>query len=209
MVPGSFVFLERFPLSANGKVDRTALAGLAEHSTPAAQFVAARTAAEVQLAAIWAGVLGREQVGIHDNFFELGGDSILSLQVVARARQAGLQLTPKLIFQHQSIAELAPLAAAGTGAVAVGRRAGDGERSAAFDTHPTAFSGQRRAQPEHYNQALMLQVPAGVSAPVLAQAVEQLLVHHDALRLRFRDGAGGWQQCMGAQEEETVFTHYD
>ena len=63
---------------------------------------------EQALADIWAAGAARERVGIHDNFFELGGDSILSIQIVARARQAGLQLTPRQLFQHQTIAALAP-----------------------------------------------------------------------------------------------------
>src|SRR5207253_880152 len=68
---------------------------------------APRTRVEEQLARIWAEVLGVERVGIHDNFFMLGGDSILSIQVIARAHQAGLQLTPGQMFQHQTLAELA------------------------------------------------------------------------------------------------------
>jgi len=73
----------------------------------AEDFIAPHTSVEKQLAFIWAQVIGLEQVGIHDNFFELGGDSILSLQIVSRANQAGLHLTLKDIFQHQTIAELA------------------------------------------------------------------------------------------------------
>src|SRR6218665_1895135 len=89
MVPSAFVCLDALPLTANGKVDRKALPS--PETTRAAEqrpHVAPRTAQERTLADIWTKVLGVERVGIHDNFFELGGDSIVSLQVIARARQA-------------------------------------------------------------------------------------------------------------------------
>src|SRR5205085_2450638 len=73
-------------------------------------YVAPRTPAEQELVRIWAEVLGVERVGVEDNFFGLGGDSILSIQVVSRARRAGLRLTSKDIFLYQTIAELAPIA---------------------------------------------------------------------------------------------------
>src|SRR3989440_7756115 len=70
-------------------------------------FEAPRTRTERTLAAVWSEVLGIKQVGIHDNFFEMGGVSILSLQAVARARESGIELTPKQLFQQQTVAELA------------------------------------------------------------------------------------------------------
>jgi len=73
---------------------------------------APRTKAEALLAEIWAKVLGLPRVGVHDNFFEAGGDSILTIQIVARANRAGLNLSPKLLFQHPTIAELAAAATA-------------------------------------------------------------------------------------------------
>ena len=69
-----------------------------------------RTSVEAVLAGIWAAVLKLERVGIYDNFFELGGDSILGIQIIARANQAGLRLTTKQLFQHQTVAELAAVA---------------------------------------------------------------------------------------------------
>src|SRR5439155_13942464 len=107
MVPQAFVVLDAFPLSPNGKLDRKALPAPDPSALAAVGYVAPRTDAERVLAGIWAEVLGVAQVGVEDNFFELGGDSILSIQVVSRARQAGLGLTSKDIFLYQSIAELA------------------------------------------------------------------------------------------------------
>src|SRR5205814_7659861 len=102
MVRAAFVLLDRLPLTPNGKVDRAALP--LPDVRPADGAVAPRTPAEAALAAIWADVLRVETVGIHDNFFELGGDSIRAIQVVARASRAGLKLTPKQLFLHQTIA---------------------------------------------------------------------------------------------------------
>jgi acyl-coenzyme A synthetase/AMP-(fatty) acid ligase/acyl carrier protein len=108
MVPSIFVQLEAIPLTPNGKADRKALP---EPDTTRPEldnaFIAPRTPIETKLAEIWAEVLRVERVGIRDNFFELGGDSILSLQIVAKANQTGLKLTPKELFNHQTIAELA------------------------------------------------------------------------------------------------------
>ena len=98
--------LDALPLTPNGKLDRRALP--APGRDPAAAGDAPpRTPAEQALAAIWAEVLGTARVGVDDNFFELGGDSILSIQVVSRARQAGLAWSSRDLFRHQTVAELA------------------------------------------------------------------------------------------------------
>jgi len=101
---------------------------------------------------IWAEVRV-EQVGIHDNFFELGGDSILSIQIVAKANKAGLQLTPKQLFAHQTIAELAAMA---------GIRTIQAEQGLVTGTLPlTPFSSgslNRITDPHHWNQAVFLEM---------------------------------------------------
>ncbi|WP_437713070.1 amino acid adenylation domain-containing protein [Sorangium sp. So ce448] len=118
MVPAVIVALPALPLTANGKIDRAALpeperAGAQE----AGGFVAPRNEVEAILAQIWADILRVERVGIHDNFFSLGGDSIRSLQVIARANQRGVKLSPKDLFDHPTVAAAAavaiPTAAAG------------------------------------------------------------------------------------------------
>ena len=108
MLPAAFVFLSALPVIPNGKVDRRALP-LPDTARPALDtgFVAPRTPEEEILAAIWAQVLGLEQVGVHDNFFELGGDSILSIQVLARAKGRGLSFSLQQLFQYQTIDKLA------------------------------------------------------------------------------------------------------
>ena len=107
MVPAQLVALERLPRTPNGKLDRKALPE-PEWQTRALRVPA--TQAEIVLASIWQRVLGLEQVGLDDNFFESGGDSIVSIQVVSQAREAGWQLTPRQVFQHQTLAALAAAA---------------------------------------------------------------------------------------------------
>jgi amino acid adenylation domain-containing protein len=107
MVPAAFVSLPALPRGTGGKVDRAAL------PAPAAQagaFTAPRNETERTIAAIWAAVLRLPRVGVHDDFFELGGDSIVSIQVAARAARAGLTLTPLDVFRHPTVALSAAVA---------------------------------------------------------------------------------------------------
>uniref|UniRef100_UPI000E5554A8 non-ribosomal peptide synthetase n=1 Tax=Paraburkholderia phosphatilytica TaxID=2282883 RepID=UPI000E5554A8 len=113
MVPSSLHVLDALPLTANGKVDRAALPAIADAQACAGGgTVAPRNDAERALHAIWRAVLRREVIGVTDNFFEIGGDSILSLQIIARARRAGLKLTPKQVFAHPTIEAAARVAVA-------------------------------------------------------------------------------------------------
>ena len=131
-------------------------------------------------------MLGLDRVGIDDNFFALGGDSIMSIQLVSRARKAGLVITPRAVFQHQTVAALAAIAGvvAGTAPevpdIAVG----------ALPATPIMRWLIERGGPiERFNQAMLLQVPAGLREDHLVAALQALLDHHDALRLRMV-GAG-------------------
>src|SRR4029077_2069690 len=108
MVPAAFVVLDRLPLTANGKLDRRALP--TPDLRPTGEQRGPRTPQEEMLCALFAEVLGLERVGIDDNFFALGGDSIMSIQLVSRARQAGLLITPRAVFEHQTVAALAAAA---------------------------------------------------------------------------------------------------
>jgi aryl carrier-like protein len=106
MIPSHFMTLEALPLTPNGKVDRRSLPLPAESSI--APIVLPQTPIEQQLVEIWQQVLGLPSVSVQDNFFEIGGDSILAIQVIAQARQVGINFLPKQLFQAQTIAELAP-----------------------------------------------------------------------------------------------------
>src|ERR1700726_2406172 len=99
MVPWEYVVLDRLPLTPNGKLDRRALPAPAPRADALRR--APRTPQEEILCALFAEVLGLERVGIEENFFALGGDSIVSMQLVSRARNAGLLITPRAVFAHQ------------------------------------------------------------------------------------------------------------
>ncbi|HSF38965.1 MAG TPA: non-ribosomal peptide synthase/polyketide synthase [Thermoanaerobaculia bacterium] len=195
MVPSLFVRLEALPLTPNGKVDRRALP-VPEGKRPELQagFVAPGTPAEQALTAIWSQVLGVAQVGIHDNFFELGGDSILSIQIVARANQAGLRVTPRQIFLHPTVAGLAAVASAD-----VAPAAEQGPVTGPVPLTPIQhwFFDQGFQVVDHFNQAVLLEVRQPLELKVLEQAVLHLLAHHDALRLRFVQEPSGWRQEIG------------
>lgn len=119
MIPSAFVILKALPLTSNGKLDRQALLDVEQAGQESEHtFVAARTEVELKLAAAWREVFGRDAVGIYDNFFELGGDSILAIRIISKASQAGLILTPKELFECQTIAALAE-AVAGTDGKAI------------------------------------------------------------------------------------------
>lgn len=106
MVPAAFVFLDELPITGNGKVDRKALpAPLFDRTALVGAYVAPRNDTERAVAEIWEQVLGAPRVGVHDNFFELGGDSVLTIQVVARASAAGFPCTPEDLFQNQTVAK--------------------------------------------------------------------------------------------------------
>ncbi|GAA1606701.1 hypothetical protein GCM10009804_73410 [Kribbella hippodromi] len=192
MVPGVYVPVPALPLSPNGKVDRKALAEVPweDHSAGGREYVAPRTAVERQLAQIWQGVLGaRQPIGVHDSFFALGGDSILSLQVVFRARQAGLHFAVKHLFQYQTIAELAPIAQQQQ---APDLRAEQGLVTGPAELTPIQrwFFEQDLSNPNHFNQSVLIDVPAEVD---WERVLRQLLEHHDALRTRFQYDGTEWK----------------
>ncbi|HIP95963.1 MAG TPA: amino acid adenylation domain-containing protein, partial [Anaerolineae bacterium] len=217
MVPSAYVVLDALPLTPSGKVDRQALPA-PDQTRPDLEsvYVAPQTREERILADIWAQVLGVERVGIYDDFFELGGDSILSIQVIARANQTGLQLTPRQLFQAPTIAGLA--AVAGT------ERAIQAEQSIVEGPLPLTpiqrwFFERNLPEPHHWNQALLLEVQQTLEATLLAAAVGHLVAHHDALRLRFtppappesgrEKGGGEWQQVNAGVDGDVPFTWID
>ncbi|MEV1119913.1 non-ribosomal peptide synthase/polyketide synthase [Actinosynnema sp. NPDC049800] len=196
-VPSAFVELDRLPLTPNGKLDKAALP--APQAVAAGEFVAPRTPAEAELARIWAEVLGAERIGVEDNFFAVGGDSILSIQLVSRARQAGLHLTSRDVFRHQTVAELALVV------------------SQAVQTAPEpVFTGPAPLTPiqrwffaeygplAHFTMSLLVELEPAVDAEALRAAVRTVVGHHDALRLRFREVDGRWVQEV-ADTEADVF----
>ncbi|NJC70661.1 amino acid adenylation domain-containing protein [Planosporangium thailandense] len=209
MVPALFVMLDRLPLSPNGKLDRAALPAPAL-SAPV-KGGAARTPGEEQLCALVAEVLGLPEVGVQDDFFALGGDSIISIQLVSRARKAGIILTPKDVFEHKTVAALAAVASSVT---------------AADDDVPDEPVGEVPLTPimrrwrelggpvDGYNQTLALRVPAGLGYRGLLVAVQAVLDRHAVLRGTFVAGGHGTEGALtvppaGAVRAEDCVTRVD
>ncbi|GER90188.1 hypothetical protein KDW_43500 [Dictyobacter vulcani] len=175
-----------------------------------ATYSAPRTPFEQQLSEIWSQVLGLPQVGIHENFFALGGDSILSIQIVARANQTGLNLTPKMLFQHQTIADLARVMAKEEAESAIEAEQGIISGPVVLTPIGHWFIEQQQPQPNHWNQAILVSVRQRLEQTLLEQVVKQMLEHHDALRLRLlQTEANSWQLTQALPDEEVPLTVLD
>ena len=197
MVPQHWLELPTLPLMPNGKLDRKALPR-AEASVQA-DYAAPQSATEKTLAAIWCDVLRVEQVGLDDNFFELGGDSIVSIQVVGRARQAGIAFSPRDLFQHQTVRSLAQVSQA---AVEVSIEQGLIEGSAPLTPVQQWFFGLPIPRRDHWNQSLLLTPRQPLALEPLQAAVLKLIRQHDVLRLRFQRQHQRWTQTHAAMPEQ-------
>ena len=196
MVPAAVVGVEALPLTANGKLDTRALPA-PEYTV--SEYRAAGDPVEEILAAIYADVLGLQRVGVDDSFFDLGGDSILSMQVVARARGAGVICRPRDIFVEQTVARVARVATV----------ADDADRPVDTGIGPVIATPIIRwlhavdGPVDEFNQTVIVQAPAGVTESDVVLVLQTLLDRHAALRLRVDDdGAGGWS--LWVPEDGTV-----
>ncbi len=194
MIPTAFVGLESFPINANGKIDRRVLPAPTSGSSDRA-FAAPTTEAERRLAAIWCDVLRLGTVGIDDSFFELGGDSILAIQVTARARQADVPISAAQLMAHPTIRELAQLAHASLPTAAGSEL--DGTGPVPLTPIQSWFFEQNLADWHHWNQAFLFEAACGIDAAALEAAVARVVSHHDVFRLQFRALNGAGSQTLG------------
>ncbi|SOX53887.1 non-ribosomal peptide synthase/polyketide synthase, partial [Mycobacterium ahvazicum] len=187
MVPASIVVLDALPLTVNGKLDIRALpAPLYRGHEP---YRAPRTAVEEVLVGVYAQVLGVERVGIDESFFDLGGDSIMSMQVVSRARAAGLLCRPRDVIVEQTVAQLARVVTS-TGSESGVADAGVGP---VLVTPIISWLHDVEGAVDEFNQTVVVRAPAKVTQADVVALLQALLDRHAALRLRVDDdGAGGW-----------------
>ena len=202
MVPSAVVVLDELPLLSNGKVNRKALP-LPDQSRPELEraYVAPRNETESALAAIWSDVLGVERVGVEDNFFALGGDSIRSIQVLAKAREANLGLTLQQLFQYQTIGELSVMAGQGAAEEAVARTepwslvsAEDREKlpEDVVDAYPLAelqagmlFHSAYSPETAVYHDVFSCRIRTALDEGLLREAIGRVLSRHAVLRTSF------------------------
>ncbi|MES2894104.1 MAG: non-ribosomal peptide synthase/polyketide synthase [Bacteroidota bacterium] len=198
MVPAAWVQVSSFPLTPNGKIDKRQLPAPEFIQPAVVGYIAPRNQAEKDLAQTWQDLLGLDRVGIEDNFFELGGDSILTIQVVSRAKRLGYNLVPKDLFIHQNIKLLAAaIADRSLGGVAGEQGTLTGE-SGLLPIQQWYF-GKTGHNISHFNQAVLVGISKAVSIEVLESAVTQLLQYHDALRFRFFQRDRKWMQEYGGE----------
>jgi aryl carrier-like protein len=185
-----------------------ALKAVTAHARPELRttYVAPRNLVESTLASIWQQLLAIEKIGVEDNFFDLGGDSVVSLQVASQARQAGLQLTPKQVFQYQTIAELAAVVDSGGPSMA---EQGLVTGSVLLTPIQRWFFRRQFADCHHYNQSVMVELRRRVSDDDLRQSVTAVLHHHDALRMRYAQSDGVWEQRSAGIEDAVPFAVQD
>nr|WP_237710358.1 non-ribosomal peptide synthase/polyketide synthase [Mycobacteroides abscessus] len=181
MVPSAIVVLEALPLTVNGKLDIRALP--APEYQDAERYRAPADAIEETLAGIYAQVLGLDRVGVDDSFFDLGGDSILSMQVVARARACGVVCRPRDIFVEQTVARLAQVVGV------VDEDSGPVDEGVGPVTATPIMRWLRDVEGtgapiDQFNQTVVIQAPAGASESDIEMVLGALLDRHAMLRLR-------------------------
>ncbi|MCX5045885.1 amino acid adenylation domain-containing protein [Aldersonia sp. NBC_00410] len=191
MAPDALVVLAELPLTVNGKLDRSAL--------PAPRFAGSRvsrapeTELERTIAAVFAEVLGVDSVGADDSFFALGGDSIVSIQLVSRAKARGVSFAPRDVFERRTVAGLAEAAqvAGESGAPSVVLTELEGGGVGPMPLTPvTAFMVERGGGYARYNQSVALKLPVGIERSTLVRVLTAVMDRHDMLRARIISVAG-------------------
>ncbi|MET7743782.1 non-ribosomal peptide synthase/polyketide synthase [Streptomyces sp. NPDC005385] len=180
MVPAAVLVLDELPLLSNGKLDRKALP--APEFTLAAGGRGPENEVERALCAHFADVLGLPEIGAEDDFFALGGDSIVAMQLVSRARAAGLRVTPRQVFQHRTVAALAAVAAElGPDAGVPAHDDGSGTVPLTPIMHALRELGGPMAR---YHQVAFVQTPAALDLATLHVVLQAVTDRHDLLRAR-------------------------
>ncbi len=190
MVPSSFVALDQMPLNASGKLDKAALPVPSDLASDS-QYVAPANPNEEALSAIWAEILGIDRMGVNDNIFQLGGDSIATIRVASRARRAGLDLSVKALFDNPTVGEQARLVTASSeSTTSEGEAALVGPVGLSPIIHE--FLEWDLPHPSWFNQSILIPLAESIEVRRVHAVLNELVNHHDALRLRLGRQADGW-----------------
>ena len=207
MIPSKFVQLDELPRLPNGKIDVNSLKLPVEDVSSFYKTGASvtQTEAEIQLVEIWEEVLGFRPIGVHDNFFQIGGDSILSIQIVTKARQKGIFLPPNRIFEHQTISELALFAKSENKNIVEEKIVGN------VSLLPIQhwFFEEHKSAPDHWNQAMMFDAPENINTDILQKSIGYLIEYHDALRSGFERTEEDWNAFVAEHAEINAFSSID
>ncbi len=196
MIPAFFLFLERWPLTPNGKIDRNALPSMQQQEVRAASGIplATHTPVEEILADIWAEVLDRPRVDIADHFFEIGGHSLSAARVISRIRVAfGVDIALRSIFRWPKLEELARIIeeamSAGAGVVLPPLKAlgTGGARPLSFAQQRLRYLNQLRPDSAQYNIPSVMRLEGALSVNALEQSINEVVRRHASLGTRFAD----------------------
>ncbi len=205
MVPSAFVQVDDIPRLPNGKVNIQELSKLETNDSlnETSDYTAPRNPVEEQLVTIWEAVLGFSPIGIYDNFFEIGGDSIISIQINGKARNAGLVFPANQIFDTQTIAKLAAF-------VKIENQENSSDvlsytgpieltpiQKWFFETHKNA--------PDQWNQGVRFELPMDSDSDLFKRVVQLIISRHDALRLSFEKIEEQWHSSVAKVEQLSVF----
>lgn len=196
MVPALWRRLDSMPLNDNGKIDRRRLPDPSREGGERATFEAPRNDLERKLGEIISSLLNVSKLSIHDNFFELGGDSIIAIQIAARARRQGLRFSADQLFAHPTLALLAQVVSADhPGAAEQGIVEGESTltpiQQRFFQNYPTGKT--------LYNHGRVFVPTMDLDEVALRLLTATLMNHHDALRSTFRQSELGWRQHYATQ----------
>lgn len=205
MLPAAIVPIDKVPLTINGKVDKTNLPEPNWNvNTTRAEYVAPRNQQEQSLSDIWSQVLGIDKVGINDNFFDLGGDSILTTQIIVKAKAANIQVSALQLFKNNTIAELSEVIGKQTTAIVAEQGQVSGAQCLTAIQHWIIERSPEAL--EHANLFTLLKTQKPIDVATLKQAVERLIDYHDGLRLSFKRQNNVWHSSYQKLDIDDVFS---
>ncbi len=206
MIPSPIILVDKIPRLPNGKIDQNSLRALQNSNFKKKEIQEPRTDLEQTLVKIWEEVMNFSPISIEDNFFEIGGDSILSIQIIAKARGMDIIIKPNQLFEHQTIAELSAFLDYNQGptdqadAILTGEIALTPIQDWFFETHINA--------PNYWNHVIKLHIPRDFTIAELKKVIVGLIKHHDALRLCFMEEADTWKALIRTpKSENNVIVH--
>lgn len=203
MIPSAYVFMERFPLTKNGKVDKKKLPD-PDQFTNDREIIPLSGPKEKLLGEVWKEVLGRKEISARDNFYDLGGDSIKSIQVVARLKQKGYTVKVEHILRHPVLAGLAPY-------IEVNSYVADQKSINGFvpftPIQKTFFETESYSEKHHFNLSVLLRSQKDIQKELVAECAQILAGHHDMLRVGYENKHGLWKQFVN--EIDSEFNYFD
>ena len=200
MLPAYYIKIQKMPLTPNGKIDKKALPKIEDSADSEGEYEEARNEKEEKLVKVWEEVLTRKKIGINENFFEIGGDSIKALQIAARLQKYNLKLEIQKLFKYPTIKQLSYYIKDNKKIVKQGEINGEIELTAI----QKRFFEENLIDKHHFNQSVMLYKKEGFNEDITREAFKEIIKHHDALRMVYKEGKRGVVQINKGIEESDI-----